>query len=99
MRGFERLGKAEPGQGAELLGSPIGAPEVQAALATHKWQGMSPDGAMREWVGDDLDDPNSFASLYRAYVEEHPHKRIDITDDDALEETITVLESGKKYHI
>ena len=100
------MGGTEPGRRAEHFGLPIDAPAVQAALAlsayraAHRHEDINPadweqndkdtqSAAMFEWTGG----PNesSPAARYRAYVDAHPHERIDINDGEALEELLAAL--------
>ena len=52
--------------------------------------------AMIEWYGD-MSDPNSnsYAARYRRYVQAHPGKAIDTTDNLQLQECLTALESAQ----
>jgi len=104
-RGFEHAGNAE--RGAELLGVPIETPEVQAALMlyayrqAHHQSGIdtahweqndeaTQSAAVNEWVKD----PNSkdtLAAAFRAYARTHPHKRINIEDDEELGELLAAV--------
>lgn len=111
MERFERR-EAVSRNKAELPGLPIDAPEVQGALAlaayraahgrqdidTVDWERNDPatqSSALYEWIGK-LNDKNSSASLYRAYAEKHPHKRIDIGDEEALKETLNAILAAKE---
>lgn len=114
MRGLEQAG-IPGGQGAEMLGLPVDAPEVQGALAlsayraTHELRDINPadweqnnaaiqSAAMSEWVGEPSDE-DSLAESYRVYVEEHPHKRVDIRDDETLEEILLALAKRREEDV
>ena len=51
---------------------------------------------MIEWYWD-MSDPNSnsYAARYRRYVQAHPGKAIDTTDNLQLQECLTALESAQ----
>ena len=112
MERLERREKAISRPEAELPGLPIDAPEVQGALAlaayrashdrqdinTADWEQNDPatqSSALYEWIGK-LSDKNSSASLYRSYAERHPHKRIDIGDNETLKEVLSAILAARE---
>lgn len=107
MKGVEGTGAAGAGREAELSGTPIDAPKVQIALALaayakirnrtdinpSNWEQndeATQNAAMMEWVNAD-ENRQSPSSRYRAYLEKYPHKRIDLTDKQSIEELLAEI--------
>jgi hypothetical protein len=50
--------------------------------------------AMKEWVGDNPDSPDSLAAHFGDYVSTHEHEQCDLSDPTALK---TLLEKVRNY--
>jgi hypothetical protein len=50
--------------------------------------------AMREWVGDNPDNPDSLAAHFGEYVEKHEHEQCDLSNPTALK---NLLEKVRNY--
>jgi hypothetical protein len=93
---MEGLGRESTESGAQLPGMPIDAPAVQIALARHMYRSAHPkaqmdtDSALTAWTQD----PGTLAARYRQYVQQHPHERVNIGDEDALSQLLNTLTSG-----
>lgn len=108
MHGMEGTQSGRP----ETL--PIENPGVQAALALEAYALKHGDErvdpahwrendesvfvvAMSEWVGDP-DDKDTFAAHFRAYADEHPGEKIDVSDTVALDRVVASLRSYRTLH-
>lgn len=108
-------GGSESQRGFEAHSLPIQSPEVQAVLmltayqAAHSEQRVNLEdweqndasvqsAAMIEWVGD-LEDKNSCAALFRAYVDDHPTDRINTHEECELTKLLAVVKGRRsKLH-
>jgi hypothetical protein len=82
-------------------GIPVTAPEVQIALARLAYEdahpehrGIETDIALMEWTrGVEA----NYAERYRTYVEQHPHKRIDLNDPTELVQVLKELTQNSTH--
>lgn len=108
MHGMEEIQSGRP----ETL--PIENPGVQAALALEAyalkhgdervdpahWQENDESVfvvAMSEWIGDP-DDKDTFAAHFRAYADEHPGEKIDVSDPARLDRVVEALKARRALH-
>lgn len=94
-KSVEHFGESESHKGAEHPHVSVGNIEVQTELARimdrrihrekhERYERGTDKETMMEWIGHDIDNPQSFAAAYRQYVEGHPDETVDIQDADAL---------------